>query len=444
MDNPESEKLYSEASRHHEKGRLSEAEDCYKSVLKLEPDNFDALFSLGALYHEMGKFDKAIKFSKKALKKEPENALVCFNIGLSYDMQGEYDKSIEYFTLAVDNNPDYATAYFARGNTRMFKRLFREAAEDYQHAIRSGAPYLDARTSLARCLVKTGRFSEALDEYLAYEKLIDEIPAEEQQFTVMAGQDEMGLGKGICFYMLGDDKNAEASLLSVTGPEELRMSALLFLTAIDLMNGRSDRTEKRMEELKSGTPGYTTHEMEILKCPYSRFLFLNERSAPRQDEYRGPMWSDGLVPGLASQALPFIEYCPACGMYHPVEDLIHLQDIPNRIYGDSIPLVVWDDVQPEGFYSDALMQDWPPELEKKLRIRLLWRQNDNHREEPPVEESNYHEHHDNVERLLELVSHDKAPLRLAEFYRELGDFGRCLSILDSIRRNRTDGLSATG
>ncbi len=432
MDNPEVEELYIEACGHHDEDRYEDAEKCYKAALNLDPCNFNILFSLGVLYYEMEKFKKAVKYSKKALELEQGNARICFNIGLAYDMQDMYAKSIEYFSRAVENDPEYATAFFARGNTRMEMKLFALAAEDFKTAVTLDLPYLTVWTNLARCLRKTGHFRESLDAYLIYENLITVTSSDQQFFTVRAEPDEIALGKSICFYMLGEDGDAVKSLLQVTKPEQLRLTALVFLTAIDAMNGRTDDISHSIAQLEQGTPGVTSHRTELLKCPYSRFLFRIERLPPQNEKYRGPMWSDGMVPGLASQAVPFIEFCPACGMFHLIKDLIRLHDIPNRMYGDDIPQITWDDVQPDEFYHHALEQDWPGDIEKQLRIRLLWEQNDNHREQPPVEISNYHEHFDNLECLLELISHDGKSLCLAEFNRELGDFKRCIRIINSL------------
>ena len=59
------------AVARHRAGRLEEAEQLYRAVLKLEPDHFGALHYLGLACTQAGKFDEAEALLQRAVALEP-------------------------------------------------------------------------------------------------------------------------------------------------------------------------------------------------------------------------------------------------------------------------------------------------------------------------------------------------------------------------------------
>ncbi len=56
-----------DAIRHHEAGRLREAEQLYRSMLGAEPHHPDALHLLGVLLTQLGELDDAVELIQAAL-----------------------------------------------------------------------------------------------------------------------------------------------------------------------------------------------------------------------------------------------------------------------------------------------------------------------------------------------------------------------------------------
>ena len=56
------------ALRHHEAGRLPEAEAIYQQILQNDPDHSDALHLLGLIAHQAGKHEEAVNLISKALE----------------------------------------------------------------------------------------------------------------------------------------------------------------------------------------------------------------------------------------------------------------------------------------------------------------------------------------------------------------------------------------
>src|SRR5262245_40027607 len=66
--------LLEEATEHHRAGRLAEAEDLYRRVLELNPQQPDALNLMGRIAEAIGKFDLAAELMTGAAKVRPDIA----------------------------------------------------------------------------------------------------------------------------------------------------------------------------------------------------------------------------------------------------------------------------------------------------------------------------------------------------------------------------------
>ena len=56
-----------------QEGKLEEAEEIYKKVLGIDPNNFNAIVNLGNIYGTTGMFDKAVEYFERALAFNPGN-----------------------------------------------------------------------------------------------------------------------------------------------------------------------------------------------------------------------------------------------------------------------------------------------------------------------------------------------------------------------------------
>jgi Flp pilus assembly protein TadD len=53
--------------RHHQAGQLLQAENCYRKVLAIDPNQFEALHLLGVVSHQLGHSDLAAGLIAKAI-----------------------------------------------------------------------------------------------------------------------------------------------------------------------------------------------------------------------------------------------------------------------------------------------------------------------------------------------------------------------------------------
>ncbi len=76
----------SEGVRHHNAGRLDEAEAMYRRVLKAHPDNADALHLLGVAARQAGRHDVAVDLIQRAIARNGRNPSYHANLGTALEV----------------------------------------------------------------------------------------------------------------------------------------------------------------------------------------------------------------------------------------------------------------------------------------------------------------------------------------------------------------------
>jgi 2-polyprenyl-3-methyl-5-hydroxy-6-metoxy-1,4-benzoquinol methylase len=90
--------LLARGKREHQAGQLTEAENCYRKILALDPDNFDGLHLLGVFAHQVGRNDLAARLIGKAITLHDQNSAL-------------HDEETSHPNKAAVSRPDLAAAY---------------------------------------------------------------------------------------------------------------------------------------------------------------------------------------------------------------------------------------------------------------------------------------------------------------------------------------------
>ena len=75
-------------------GRLEEAMQAQKKVLKLDPDNPIAYMNIGNIYRDLGKLDQAVESTLQSLKLKPDNPDANMSLGRIYRLLGRSDQAL--------------------------------------------------------------------------------------------------------------------------------------------------------------------------------------------------------------------------------------------------------------------------------------------------------------------------------------------------------------
>ena len=108
-----------------------------ETVLKLDPDNADAINFIGYSYADRGiHLLKAEEMIKKALRLKPGNGYITDSLGWVYFKQNQNDLAIKYLKEASAIIPDDPLIAEHLGDALAKKGMIEEALETYQRALK--------------------------------------------------------------------------------------------------------------------------------------------------------------------------------------------------------------------------------------------------------------------------------------------------------------------
>jgi tetratricopeptide (TPR) repeat protein len=183
------------AIRHHEAGRLQAAEEIYRRILAVEPDEPDALHLLGVIasqsgkheiavdhierairlrgsepayhnnlgeaYRRLGNYSRASDCYRRALELQPDAAEIHNNLGLAFKAEGKPEEAIACFCRALAFKPKFIAALNNLGNVYSNQGKLLEAAACFRRSLELTPGSADAWINLGNLLRDLGDFDEA-------------------------------------------------------------------------------------------------------------------------------------------------------------------------------------------------------------------------------------------------------------------------------------------
>lgn len=128
---------FSYAKWKEESGDLSEAENSYRLVLHMQPDNNEAKLGLARVLMQQGRNSEAGELFQTALKQSPEDPSVLLQVSQFYAEQSQWNQSIQLLKRAVVLDPQnkdihfhYAVALAHSGDIRGSYNQFRSVLSE--------------------------------------------------------------------------------------------------------------------------------------------------------------------------------------------------------------------------------------------------------------------------------------------------------------------------
>jgi predicted O-linked N-acetylglucosamine transferase (SPINDLY family) len=156
------EQSFQIAVRHHQAGRLQQAEPLYRQILAEQPKHFGALHFLGVMAHQQGRNDVAVDLIRQALLIQPGNADAYGNLGVALKANGQLDEAIAAYHQAIALRPSYPAAFYNLGIALGTKGQLDEAIAAYRQAIAQRPDYAEAYNNLGNALNEKGQVDEAV------------------------------------------------------------------------------------------------------------------------------------------------------------------------------------------------------------------------------------------------------------------------------------------
>jgi len=157
--------LFEQALNVHQQGKLREAEDRYRTILRAYPEHPDCEHFLGVLRFQQGRNDEALEHISSALKLQPNNIAALANYALVLVTLGRFEQALASYDKALAIEPDYVDALVNRGNILLELKRLDEALASYDKALAIKPDHVDLLKNRAIVLVKLHRLDEALASY---------------------------------------------------------------------------------------------------------------------------------------------------------------------------------------------------------------------------------------------------------------------------------------
>lgn len=157
------------AVARHRAGRLDEAEQLYRAVLKLQPDHFGALHYLGLTCTQQRKFDEALTLLQRAVALNPQSAEARTNLGIALAALGRPEDAVGQYQSAIALQPDHVEARNNLGIVLQALKRQDEAAAQFEAALALKPDNRFVLNNLGTSFAALGRHDEAI---AAYQKAI--------------------------------------------------------------------------------------------------------------------------------------------------------------------------------------------------------------------------------------------------------------------------------
>jgi protein O-GlcNAc transferase len=145
-------------------GKVIDAENLLKQVLRADRRNVAALNLLAILLMRLGKLAEAEGYFQRALKEQPRSDATLYNYGIALKALNRPAEALERFSQAAAINAAVPETWNNRGTVLNDLKRYDEAIADFEKAIRLNPRYVEAFCNKANSYAALEQFDEALSE----------------------------------------------------------------------------------------------------------------------------------------------------------------------------------------------------------------------------------------------------------------------------------------
>jgi predicted O-linked N-acetylglucosamine transferase (SPINDLY family) len=150
---------------HLQAGNLQQAEQIFKEILLVQPDNVTALHFTGVIYYQRKQYAQSIHYIREALSHAPDYADAHNNLGIILQESGQIEEAIQHYKEAIALNPDFDRAHYNLGIAFREQWQVNHAIEHYQKAIQINPHFFEAYNNLGLALQDQGKLEDAEAAY---------------------------------------------------------------------------------------------------------------------------------------------------------------------------------------------------------------------------------------------------------------------------------------
>jgi len=173
--------ILQKGQQHHNSSQFKEAEYCYQTVLRQDPDNSEALNLLGTLAVEADHYTTSIELLEKAVKLAPKNAGFRNNLANSYILSDQPELAVPHLRKALARQPHLIEALINMTHACREMGKWQTALEYCRKALQIRPEFVPARLAEAGTMSDAGNNAKAAE---LFRKILIDEPLE---FNAMIG-----------------------------------------------------------------------------------------------------------------------------------------------------------------------------------------------------------------------------------------------------------------
>ena len=158
-------KALAHAAEHQQAGRLEEAENIYRDVLRDNPANVNALRLLGTLAAHAGRLHQAEGLFRRAVTHAPDYAEARLDLGRVLKEQHRLEEAITELEKAIELEPDNYQGHFLLASVLAPAARTEDALAAYRRVIDLRPHHAGAWLGLGHMLKTVGHQAEAVEAY---------------------------------------------------------------------------------------------------------------------------------------------------------------------------------------------------------------------------------------------------------------------------------------
>jgi tetratricopeptide (TPR) repeat protein len=224
--------LVARGRAHYAAGEYAEAVTCLTEVLRGKAAYADVYDMLGVIYHHEGRLVEAEEMFRTALRLNPAYTEAALNLVVTCNDLGKYGEAktiYEQAMAAVQRAPreidpfvkgKIANMHAEIGATYRAVGAFDEAVREYERALALCPTFADLRTELGKTLREMGDLSTSIRE-------LELVRAEQPRYA------HGGVHLGLSYHAAGRHEDAAAQWRAVLEADPTNASARMYLAMLD-------------------------------------------------------------------------------------------------------------------------------------------------------------------------------------------------------------------
>jgi predicted O-linked N-acetylglucosamine transferase (SPINDLY family) len=153
------------AVAQHRQGAITAAEDLYQQILRVDPNQIDALHLLGIVRCQQGRLDEAEPMLARAIQGGPDSSAYANSWGRLLLLQGRRDEALVSLRRALELSPQNPEAYFNLAEAELAAQHFDEAIRLFEQTLILKPVYPEARFGLAQAIRQRDGWAAAIAHY---------------------------------------------------------------------------------------------------------------------------------------------------------------------------------------------------------------------------------------------------------------------------------------